>query len=68
MTQANQILDYLLTGQEITPIEALERFQCFRLAARVYDLRRDGVEIIERTVHAPNGKHWAAYRLGFAHG
>ena len=68
MTQTNKILEHLLTGEELTPLEALEKFGCFRLAARVYDLRKEGIDIQERIVHSPTGKHWAADRLGFAHG
>ncbi|WP_227545468.1 MULTISPECIES: helix-turn-helix domain-containing protein [Moraxella] len=39
MTQNQQILDYLMAGNTITPLEALERFGCFSLAARVYELK-----------------------------
>ena len=41
-TQAGRILAYLREGHRITALEALELFQCFRLAARVHELRREG--------------------------
>ena len=42
MTQTQRILIYLKTGKSLTPLEALNKFGCFRLAARIADLRRDG--------------------------
>lgn len=61
-SQTDQIREALLRGEEITPIEALRRFGCLRLAARVSDLRRDGLQIESATVEA-NGKRFARYRL-----
>lgn len=31
----------LLKGEVITPLDALQRFNCFRLSARIWDLRND---------------------------
>ena len=45
-TQRNQILEYLLAGFSLTPLEALEKFGCFRLAARIEELRDMGYAII----------------------
>lgn len=67
MNQSDAILDYLLTGAELTPLEALQKFGCLRLAARIYDLRADGVDIIDRIVWQGK-KHWASYKLGIQHG
>jgi hypothetical protein len=61
-SQVDQIREALLRGEELTPIEALRRFGCLRLAARVSDLRRDGLQIESETVEA-NGKRFARYRL-----
>lgn len=44
-TQCKQILDYLSSGGKLTPLDALQRFGCGRLAARVNDLRREGFDI-----------------------
>ena len=62
MSQTQQILNYLNQGNTITPIEALSLFGCFRLGARVNDLRNQGIKIETETVHE-NGKHFARYRL-----
>jgi len=45
MTQAEQILDWLRQGRHITALEALREFGCFRLAARINELRNAGVDI-----------------------
>ena len=45
MTQRDQILAALKQGDTLTPIDALRRFGCFRLAARINELRDEGVQI-----------------------
>jgi hypothetical protein len=62
-TQAGRILAYLRAGNRITAIEALEQFGCFRLAARIHELRREGWQIEERTVETRSGKRVAEYSL-----
>ena len=58
MTQSEAILNHLKAGKTLTPLEALDRFGCFRLAARIIELRRDGYNIVTE------GKdRWAVYRL-----
>ena len=49
-SQANQILKYLESGASLTAIDALKRFGCLRLAARVEDLRSEGHPIITTMV------------------
>lgn len=62
-TQAGRILAYLREGNRLTALEALERFQCFRLAARIHELRREGWQIDEKTVETPSGKRIAEYSM-----
>jgi len=62
-TQATRILLYLKAGHRLTPLDALELFGCFRLAARVHELRREGWQIVERTVETASGKRIAEYSL-----
>ena len=62
-TQANRILRYLEAGNRLTALEALERFQCLRLAARIHELRDAGWQIEERTVETRSGKRVAEYWL-----
>lgn len=50
MTQNEAILSHLRNGNKITPIEALDKFGCFRLGARIHNLKQDGEEIKSRLV------------------
>jgi hypothetical protein len=61
--QASQILAYLREGKTITPLEALDMFGCFRLGARVWDLKQAGHDIRSRMVDVGNGKRVARYLL-----
>jgi Helix-turn-helix domain len=45
MTQCERILKHLESGQPLSPLEALRRYGCLRLAARISDLRSRGHEI-----------------------
>lgn len=60
-SQKQLILDYLLEGNEITPMDALNKFGCFRLGARIADLKKDGYDI--KTRIAKGGKNYAIYKL-----
>ena len=44
-TQNKKIRAHLLSGKSITPIEALNLYGCFRLAARIRNLKDQGVDI-----------------------
>lgn len=60
-SQAEMILEYLQKYGEITAIEALTAIGCFRLAARIADLRADGHNII--TDMTKGKKSYAIYKL-----
>lgn len=62
MSQNNQILDYLKSGKKLTPLTALKKFGCFRLSARILDLRQEGHAIITENV-TRKGKTFAEYSL-----
>jgi hypothetical protein len=62
MTQEQSILQYMKKVGPITPIEALSRFGCFRLGARVYDLRHKGHNITRRIVKCGRS-HVAQYSI-----
>lgn len=60
--QNEQVLKHLNDHKHITPLEALHNYGCFRLAARIYELRLEGHEII--TSHtSEGGKVYAQYSL-----
>jgi hypothetical protein len=62
MTQTEQIRRHLVTGESITPLDALQSYGCFRLAARIDELRKAGLDI-ETVKESRNGKSYARYRL-----
>ena len=63
MSHCNAILSHLKSGRPITALDALRMYGCMRLAARVYDLRDSGHDVIARTRHLKNGKKVAEYVL-----
>lgn len=63
MTQSDMILNALLAGETLTPLDALKRFGVFRLGARIFDLRRDGYSIEKTLIDVGNGKHVASYSM-----
>jgi hypothetical protein len=58
----NTIILRMLKYGPVTPLEALEMADCFRLSARIYDLRHAGHNIVMDLIER-NGKHFASYRL-----
>lgn len=62
MSQCKNVLAALQRGERITPLDALERWGCMRLGARIWQLKREGHDIQERLVEA-NGKHFSEYWL-----
>ena len=55
------IKGWLLNGYTITQLEALNQFGCFRLAARISDLRDKGLNVVTDMVTLDNGKRVARY-------
>ena len=64
MTQTDAIRVHLLSGRDITPLQALDSYGCFRLAARIDELRKTGMNI-ETITEMRNGKKFARYRVPF---
>lgn len=62
-TQANAILKHMQDGNGITPMDVLELCGCFRLSARIADLKKRGYEIITEKVKVDGGKYVARYHL-----
>lgn len=62
-TQNTQILDYLMSSKHITAMDALKLFGCFRLAARIHDLKQAGHVINGTMIDLPNGKRVKRYWL-----
>lgn len=62
MTQAEAIRAALLGGLELTALDALHKYGCFRLAARIDELREEGLPI-ETVIEKQGGKRFARYRI-----
>lgn len=63
MTQNEQIFEHLKTYGKITALDAVYKYNIFRLSARIYDLRHKyGYEIKSRII-IKNGKPYAEYYL-----
>lgn len=63
MTQNNKLLNHMMTGRSITPLEALGLYGVFRLAARMFELKATGVDIQKKTKVDINGTQYAEYSI-----
>lgn len=66
LTQEQAVLAHLKTGATISPLEALDKFGCFRLAGVIFNLRGDGYDIETQdgtSVRSGKTKHFAVYKL-----
>ena len=61
--QCDMILDHLNTHGHITALEALNLYGCFRLAARINDLKNQGHSISSEPWVTPGGAKIAKYSL-----
>lgn len=64
--QKEQILEHIEKYGSITPLEAQKLYGCMRLGARIWDLRKDGFEIVREIVEVEtrSGKaRVARYRM-----
>jgi hypothetical protein len=59
-SQSAQILAHMKAGHGITGLDALHRFGCFRLPARIADIKKMGHDV-KREMIEVNGKRVARY-------
>lgn len=63
-TQDDMVLDALKKGDRLTPLDALNRFKCMRLGARIWNLRhKRGLQIESKKIRTESGKHVSEYWL-----
>ena len=63
-SQNKRIAEWLKAGNTITSMEAMNMFNCFRLASRITDLKQKfGLIIVTDRVMTPSGKRVAQYKL-----
>ena len=61
-TQFKNVLRHMLTVGPITGLEALRLYGCFRLPARIAEIKKAGLIVHKRTINI-NGKRIAEYRV-----
>ena len=61
--QNTKIAKWLEAGNTLTQMEALNMFKCFRLASRISDLRKRGMDICKQMILTPTGKRVAQYSM-----
>ena len=66
MTQCDRIMEHLLTGASITPLESLQIAGSLRLAARIKELEKQGVPITHTMVKVGQ-KRVCSYKLAIAY-
>jgi hypothetical protein len=60
-SQTDRILAHLISGKPLTAMQALDKFGCFRLAARIGQLRKQWW--ITTEMKTKGGKRFAVYRM-----
>ena len=68
LSQSELILDYMKTHRKgITPLEALEKFGCFRLSARIFEIKEAGYDVVtnieEKVTKDGDVKRYGRYSL-----
>lgn len=63
MTKIDRIRKHFLEGRSLTQLEAIGLYGAFRLAARVHELKQQGMKIETIIKHDPLGNPYAEYRL-----
>lgn len=53
----------LLKKQWVTPVDALNGAGCLSLSQRCGDLRRDGINVMDKWVDLPSGKRVKSYHV-----
>jgi hypothetical protein len=62
-SQKTVILELLESGVKVTPMMALNRCGCFRLAAIIHSIRADGNNVTMERVKSHTGNKYAEYSL-----
>lgn len=63
MTKIAKLRAHFLSGRSLTQLEAIGLYGAFRLAARVHDLKAEGMKIETKMKEDPNGSPYAEYSL-----
>lgn len=61
LSQTEQIRNHLLTGSELTGLEAFIMFKTLNLSQRIYDLRKSGFPVQDKWLKVSNKKKVKVY-------
>ena len=67
MTQAAMILNHLIAGGSLTPLESLNLYGVMALSQRIGELKRQGYPIKRDLIELPSHKHVARYSWDYDH-
>jgi hypothetical protein len=62
-SQNERILNYLLNGGSLTPLEALKKFDCLALSSRISNIRDLGYKVKSEPVVLKSGKWVSRYSI-----
>jgi hypothetical protein len=62
LSKKDKVLEHLKLFGEITPLEAWQLYGCYRLGARIWDLRQQGEPIAPAEIEERNGSKVAVYK------
>lgn len=62
-SQTDRILEWMLSGKSLTPLEALKQFNCLRLGARIADIKAKGYIVYSEFVTTESEKKVKRYHL-----
>lgn len=62
-SQNAQVYRFMREQGRINALQAVNQLGCFRLASRIYDLKREGYNIATEIKSMSDGRHWAEYHL-----
>lgn len=63
ISQRDAIRSALEAGDRLTSLDALHRFGCLRLGARIFELRREGLAIESHNVQGEGYDHHTEYKM-----
>lgn len=61
MAQVNTLMDHMINGDHITPLEAMGVYRIFNCKGRIADLRTMGVPVETKMKVDATGKKYASY-------
>ena len=62
-TQLENVKEYLMQGNPITPIDALAMFGCIRLSDIIFRLKKEGFQFHTELIKNKYGNYFAKYSL-----